>query len=146
MSQSTNAQPVRTAPWHAWLVAILTLLWDGGGLYTIAMAQLGRLSDLNTNEEAYYSHQPIWFVIATDLGLLTAIAGAVALVLRSRAAVWLFAFSLVAIVVDNVYDLAAKTSLALVDAGWRNLTATVVVVAALQLAYAWAMKKRTALH
>jgi hypothetical protein len=115
-------------------------------MYTIVMAQMGRVPDLDASETAYYSQQPLWLVIATDLALLSAVAAAVALLLRSRAAVWLFALSLIAIVVDNVYDLAAKTSLALVDPGWRNLTVTVVIVAALQLAYAWAMKKRTVLR
>ena len=88
----------------------------------------------------------LWFVIATDLGLLSGVAAGVALLVRSRAAVWLFALSLIAIVVDNIVDLAAKTSLALTDAGWRNLTVTVVIVAALQLTYAWAMKKRSVLR
>lgn len=146
MSLSTNVRPARTAPWHVWVVAILTLLWNGAGLYTIVMAQMGRVPDLDASETAYYSQQPLWLVIATDLALLSAVAAAVALLLRSRSAVWLFALSLIAIVVDNVYDLAAKTSLALVDPGWRNLTVTVVIVAALQLAYAWAMKKRTVLR
>jgi hypothetical protein len=43
----------------------------------------------------------------------------VALPLRRGAAAWLFAVSLAAVVCTNVYDVAAGTSLALADSGWR---------------------------
>jgi hypothetical protein len=56
--------------------------------------------------------------------------------------VWLFALSLLAIVVTDAYDIAAGTSLALVDQGWRNLTIVVVAIALLQFVYAWSMKRR----
>jgi hypothetical protein len=37
---------------------------------------------------------------------------------------------------------AAGTSLALADQGWRNVTIVVVAIALLQFAYAWRMKTR----
>ena len=135
----------RATPWHLWMVAILTLLWNGSGAVTIAMAQMGRRLDMDANEIAYYAHQPFWFVLTTDLALLSALAAAVALMLRSRVAAWLFALSLCAIVANNLYDVAAKTSLALADSGWRNLTIVIVIVAILQFAYAWTMTRRAVL-
>jgi len=54
--------PERKAPWHLWLVAIVALLWNGAGAYTIMMAQAGRLYDLEPGEAAYYAAQPVWFV------------------------------------------------------------------------------------
>ena len=134
--------PIYKTPWHVWVVAILTLLWNGAGTYTIMMAQAGRVPDLSADEAAYYAGQPFWFVIATDIALLSAVAAAVALLLRSRIAAWLFALSLMAIILNNAYDLVAGTSLVLVDRGWLILTVIIAVTAALQLAYAWAMKKR----
>jgi hypothetical protein len=38
--------------------------------------------------------QPLWFVIVTDIALFTLLAGSVAVLLRSRLAVWLFGLSL----------------------------------------------------
>ena len=128
--------------WHVWVVAILTLLWNGGGAYTIVMAQMGSSLDMDAHEIAYYAHQPFWFVLTTDLALLSALAAAVALLRRSRVAAWLFALSLCAIVANNLYDVAEKTSLALADSGWRNLTIVIVVVAILQFAYASTMTRR----
>ena len=141
----TESRPLRTMPWHVWTVAILTLLWNGGGAYTIVMAQMGSSLDMDAHEIAYYARQPFWFVLTTDLALLSAIAAAVALLLRSRVAAWLFALSLCAIVVNNLYDVAANTSLALADSGWRNLTIVIVIVAVLQCAYALTMTRRAVL-
>src|SRR6185436_8699650 len=135
-----------TPPWHAWIVAILTLLWNGAGAYTIVMAQMGSSLDMDANEIAYYARQPLWFVITTDLALVSALAAAGALLLRSRVAAWLFALSLFAIVANNLYDVAANTSLALADSGWRNLTIVIVIVAILQFAYAWTMTRRGVLQ
>jgi hypothetical protein len=127
-------------PWHLWAVAILTLLWNGAGAATIVMAQTGSRLDMDPHEIAYYANQPLWFILATDVATFTPIAGAVALLVRHRAATWLFATSLVAIVFNNAYDVAAGTSLALADSGWRGLTLAVIVIALLQCAYAWRLR------
>jgi hypothetical protein len=56
----------RTAPWHVWVVAILTP-FGRSGMYTIVMAQMGRLPDLDASETAYYSQRLFWLVIATEV-------------------------------------------------------------------------------
>jgi hypothetical protein len=143
---STISTPLRKTPWHLWAVAILTLLWNGSGAYTIMMAQAGRLADVDANEAAYYAAQPFWFIVSTDIALVSPLVAAVALVLRSRTALWLFAVSVIVILTNNIYDLAAGTSLALVDRGWAIVTATVVAIAVLQFIYTRAMKKRGVLQ
>jgi hypothetical protein len=143
---SAIAMPARRRPWHLWVVVILTILWNGSGAYTILMAQAGRLSDIDAQEAAYYAAQPTWFVIATDIALFLPLAAAVALLLRNRSAVWLFALSAIATVVNNAYDIGAATSLALTDRGWLILTAGITVITVLQFAYAWAMRNRGVSH
>jgi hypothetical protein len=143
---STISTTIRKTPWHLWVIAVLTLLWNGSGAYTIMMAQAGRLPDVGAEEAAYYAAQPLWLVIATDVALLLPLAAAVALLLRSRVAAWLFGLALIVFVVNNVYDLAAGTSLVLVDRGWLIVTAIIAVIAVLQFAYAWAMKTRAVLQ
>jgi hypothetical protein len=135
----------RKTPWHLWVVAILTLLWNGSGAYVIMMAQAGRLADVSAEEAAYYAAQPIRFVVVTDVALLAAVAAGVALLLRSGMAVWLFALSLAAIVVTNVYELAAGTSRVLVDQGALIVTTIIVVIAVLQLLYSRALKRHAIL-
>lgn len=145
MSDSALSSVKSKTPWHVWLVGILTLLWDGSGAYTIMMAQAARLPGLTPDEIAYYAKQPLWFVIVTDFALVTAIAAGVAVLLRSRHAVVLFALSLIAILQTNAWDLGAETSRVLVSRGALIVTCIIVALAALQLWYAVAMKKRTVL-
>ena len=133
-------------PWHLWAVAILALLWNASGAITIMLAQAGRLTNIDGGEAAYYAAQPVWLVVSTDIALLAAVAAAVALLLRHRAAIWLFGLSLAAIVVNNTYDISSGTSRALVNRGALIVTCIIVVIALLELAYARAMKKRAVLR
>jgi hypothetical protein len=139
---STIVAPARHTPWHLWAVGILALLWNGSGAYTIMMAQAGRMPNLSAEEAAYYASQPLWFVLATDIALVAAVAGAIALLLRSRAAVWLFGVSLAAILVTNAYDLATGMSRTLVSGGALVVTAIIAVIAVLELVYARRMSQR----
>jgi hypothetical protein len=134
--------PQRKTPWHLWVVGALTLLWNGSGAYTIMMAQAGRLPGLRPDEAAYYAAQPAWFVVATDIALVSAVAAGVALLLRKTTAAWLFAVSLAAIIVNNSYELAAGTSRVFVSQGALIVTAIIAVIAVLQFGYASSMKRR----
>ena len=129
-------------PWHLWIVAILTLLWNGSGAVTILMAQTGRALDMDPYEIAYYAQQPRWFVFTTDLATLLPVAAGVALLMRRRSAVWLFVSSLALIAANNAYDVAAGTSLAITDQDWRVLIVAIASIALAQFGYAWAMRKR----
>jgi hypothetical protein len=140
MSPASSARP--KAPWHLWIVGIVAFLWNASGTYVIMMAQAGRLPDLTADEVAYYAAQPLWFVVATDIALLGAVAGAIALLLRSRIAIGLFALSLIAIFVTNTYDLSTGASRALASTGALVVTAIIAGIAVLELAYAVAMKRR----
>jgi hypothetical protein len=143
---STTVIPQRSTPWHLWAVAILTLLWNGSGAITILLAQMGRLPNIDPDEAAYYAAQPLWLVISTNIATFAPIAAAVALLVRSQLAIWLFALSLALMLVNDVALLAEGTSRALVDQGALIMTAIIVAIAILQLVYANAMKKRGVLR
>jgi hypothetical protein len=101
---------------------------------------------LSTEELAYYAAQPLWFVLVTDVAILAPFAAGVALLMRSATSVWLFAISLAAILFTSLYELAAGTSRMLLDQGAMILSCIIVVVAILQLVYAWRMKQRGVLR
>src|SRR5215471_13867535 len=142
---STVLTAERKAPWHLWVVAVVALLWNAAGAYTIMMAQAGRLYDLEPGEAAYYAAQPTWFVVVTDVALGAAIAAALALLSRKSMAVWLFALSRAAIVVTNGYEFATATSRALGNRAVLIVTVIIVLIAIFELAYARAMKHRAVL-
>ena len=143
MSETSAA--VGRTPWHLWAVGALSFLWNAMGAATIVMAQLGKLPNIDADEAAYYAAQPLWLVIATDIALFAAVFAAIALLLRSKLAVPLFALSVIAIFVTNIYDLASAKSRMLADQGALIMTIVIAVLAILQLYYAFAMKRRSVL-
>ena len=134
------------APWHLWLVGILSLLWNASGAWTIMSAQSGAPMDMDATEIAYYAAQPPWFVAVTDVVLISAILAAVALLLRSRWAVHLYGLSIAGIVVTSAYDIATGTALLLQDHGWLILSCVTTGLAIAQLVYAIAMRSRGVLR
>ena len=136
----------RKAPWHLWVVGILSLLWNASGAYTIMSAQSGAVMDMDPPEVAYYAAQAPWFVAVTDLVLISAILAAIALLLRSRWAVHLYGLSIAGIIVTSVYDIAAGTALLLQDQGWLILSCVTTGLAIAQLAYAVVMRGRGVLR
>ena len=136
----------RTTPWHVWVVGILALLWNASGAYVIMMGQAGRLPNAKPEEVAFYAAQPAWLVIVADIALLAGIAASVAVLLRNRAAVWLFALSLAAMAGSNAYDLAVGTSLMIGNLGASIATGVIALLGVLELLYARAMRKRSVLR
>ena len=134
------------APWHLWVVGILSLLWNVGGAWTFIQAQSGAPMDMDANEIAYFAAQEPWFVAVTDVAVVSPMLGAIALLLRSRWAVHLYGLSIAAIVVTNAFDVAAGTALMLNDQGWLILNCVTFCLAILQWLYAWAMRRRGVLR
>ena len=147
MPEAAIASPAAAkAPWHLWVIGVLSLLWNAAGAYTIMSAQAGSPMDMDANEIAYYAAQPTWLAALGDIALAAAILAALMLLVRSRWAVSLYGLSIAAIVVADGYDIAAGTSLVLQDQGWLILTCVTTGLAVLQLVYAIAMRKRGVLH
>lgn len=115
------------------------------GMLTIFLAQAGKIPSIDPEEAAYYAAQPLFLALVTDAALISAVAAAVALLLRKRAAVWLFAVSLVLVLFSNIYDIAAGSSRALVDSGAVTMSVAIIVVGLLQVLYAYFMRTRAVL-
>ena len=147
MAESAIEQPAPgKAPWHLWVVGILSVVWNAGGAWTFIQAQSGNPMDMDATEIAYFAAQEPWFVAVTDVAVVAPLLAAMVLLLRNRWAVHLYALSVAAIVITTTYDLAAGTSLMLNDQGWLILDCITFSLAILQLVYAWAMRKRGVLR
>lgn len=133
-------------PRHFWVAGLLSLLWNAWAAYIALAAQSGTLPNLRAEQQAYFAAQPLWFVILADIGLLAGIAGAVALLLQHRSAIWLYAAMLGTIALANVYDLAMLTSPMLSDPGSLGHSVFLFGVMALQVIYARRMWRRGILY
>jgi hypothetical protein len=145
MSQHKSEAKVRT-PWHLWVVGIVSLLWYVAGAYTIQMAQLGRLPHLSPDEIAYYAAKPAWLIVITAISTYGSALASALLLLRSRAAVWLFAIALVFILLNNGIELETGTSRAFAITGATIATVIIVLIAFVLLLYAYLMRKRRVLR
>jgi hypothetical protein len=77
------------APWHLWLVGVVTLLFNAMGIVSYLTTKLGMLAEmgLTPSQIAFMESYPSWISALWALGVWGAFAGSVLLLLRSRLAV-----------------------------------------------------------
>lgn len=105
MSDNQPATPAGSATTQFWIVAGIGLLWNCFGAYLYLMARLDPETALAGADPAmrdYVVNQPIWANIGYGLGIWGSFFGSVAMVLRSRHAVLLFAVSFVGALVSHI--------------------------------------------
>ena len=140
-----DLQPPPRPPWHLWAVGLASLLWNFWGAYLALSAQSGTLPALRATYEVFFHSQPLWFLVVTDLALVAGIAGALALLLLHRSAVWLYSIDLVILLLSNGFEIATGTSPLQGGIAWL----TPASLAAIQLgetSYALAMRRRGVLE
>ena len=146
----------RDVPWHLWVVGILALLFTGFGAYDYIMTQVGDREYLAAMTEpygygveaalAYFAAFPLWAEFFWAIGVWSAVAGAVLLLLRSRFAFPAFVLSIVGLLVMVVYQTITPLAGAADSVATYVFTAVVVIIMALLAYYAWAMRRRGVLR
>ncbi|MBV7264805.1 hypothetical protein [Erythrobacter ani] len=98
---------VRT-PWHLWVIGVVSLLWNAVGAASYTMTELGMLEGLGFPPEqlAYFYGFPAWAVAFWALGVWGCLFGSLALLIRSKWAVWLFGISIVGLLGTTYYQRA----------------------------------------
>src|SRR3546814_16804363 len=91
------------APWHLWMVGVLSLLWNARGGYDYTMTQMhnrayieaamGPMGLSYDDAVAFIDSFPLWADALWALGVWGSVAGSVLVLLRSRCALpafWVF--------------------------------------------------------
>ena len=134
------------APLHLWVIGLMLVLWNGLGVALAIAAQTARMPSVDPEISAYFDNQPLWFVLLADLGPFAGLAGAVALLLRSRTAVWFFVAQVAVTGLANGYELLAGSSLLLTSAESRTASVVLAAFIAAEIAYAWFLARRQVLY
>ena len=94
-----------TAPWHLWVVGVVTLLFNSMGIISYTTTKLGMLAELGLtpSQIAFMDSYPAWVSGFWALGVWGAFAGSVLLLLRSRFAVAARWAALVGLLVTTIY-------------------------------------------
>ena len=99
--------PVSTnAPWHLWVVGVLSLLWNAVGVMSYLMTKLGKLEALGMTPDqiAYFNSFPAWASAVWALGVWGCLIGSLLLLARSRHAVTAFGVSIVGLIGTAVFS------------------------------------------
>lgn len=126
-------EPARPAPWHLWLVGVLTLLWNGVGAFDYLMTKTKNASYLGSftpEQLAYFESFPAWAVACWALSVWGGVLGSALLLARRRVAVPVLLVSLVAMLPMWFYNYVLTDGLRLMGgAGALAFSATIFVVA-----------------
>lgn len=93
-------------PWHVWVVGVVSLLWNAGGVASYTMTELGMLDGMGIPQEQldYFYNFPTWAVAVWALGVWGCFFGSLLLLFRSRFAVWSFGISIIGLVGTTYYE------------------------------------------
>lgn len=135
-----------TAPWHLWVVGVVTLLFNSMGIISYTTTKLGMLAEmgLTPSQIAFMDSYPAWVSGFWALGVWGAFAGSVLLLLRSRFAVAAMWAALVGLLVTTIYHYVLIEVPA--DMQAPALDVTIWVVTVFLLFYARAMEARGVLR
>jgi hypothetical protein len=146
MAETIDEAP-RAAPWHLWVVGVVSLLWNAIGGYDYTMSHLQgeayyRQMHMTDAQMAFMAGYPVWMHAVWAIGVWGSVAGSILLLLRMRWAFHAFALSTLGAVGALVYALmgGAATGMGLV------MPCVIVGVCLLLTWYSWAMTKRGVLR
>lgn len=133
-TNTTNASAA--VPTSFWVIAVIGLLWNSFGAYLYMTARLDPETALAAATPAmrdYFVNQPIWANIGYGLGIWGSFFGSVAMLMRSRHAVWLFLVSLIGAVVSHLAQAMAGV-----------LTVPLAVTILIVVAFLWHYSRKSA--
>ncbi len=107
-----NEQTTQKPTVFFWIISVLALAWNAMGVY----AYLGNVymseevfAQMSEAEQTLYENMPAWVIGAFAIAVFAGFLGSIALLLKKKWATPLFALSLIAIIVQQVYNqLVAK--------------------------------------
>jgi len=132
------------APWHLWVVGVVSLLWNAIGAFDYLATQLRLdfyMSQFSEEDLAYFYGFPAWAVATWAFGVWGSFFGSIALLLRKTWAVWLFGISLAGLVVNTVYTFGMSEGMEVMGTGGAIFMGVIWIIAILLFVYARAQAK-----
>lgn len=131
----------RAAPFHLWIVGILSLLWSGFGCFDYILTRMrdtdylkSMMPTVDPNAVlAWIDAFPIWAQFGWGLGVWMGLLGSALLLMRNRWAVHAFALSLIGSVLGLGYQIARAPPLAGAEGPMYAIVPWVIIGIALAL-------------
>jgi hypothetical protein len=135
----------RAVPFWYWVIATLALLWNLMGCANFALivfAQEVALKDMTEDQQVWAKSIPTWIYFVFALALSTGVAGSIGLFLRKGWTIAVFAISLVAVIVQQVYTMLILGGLQVMGPKGAVIPSLVVAFAAALLWFSWFARNR----
>lgn len=136
-------------PLHFWIVAILSLLWNGYGGFDYLMTQTqnaGYLATYTPEQKAYFAGLPLWMDCSWALGVWTSVVGSVLLILRRHWALQAFLVSLVGIAGMLIHSYVLTDGARIMGPQAPVFSAVITTIGLFLAWYAWTMIKKGVLR
>ncbi|MEE9454238.1 MAG: hypothetical protein V3V13_07645 [Paracoccaceae bacterium] len=142
-----NTNTAIKTPWHLWLVAALSLLWNAMGAFDYVMTQTKNaeyLAKFTPEQLAYFNSFPIWVQGTWAIAIFGSVLGSILLLLRSRHAVLAFWVAMLAMIATTAHNfiLSDVKMSDVVDPIALVFTVVIFVVAVLLVYYSRRMRAR----
>ena len=123
------------APWHLWVVGILSLIWNAFGAADYVMTQLQYepyMAQFTEFQRAYFASFPAWVQATWALAVWLSVAGSLALLMRSKFSGILFGVALLCMAATFLHNFVlAEVKMAMVvgsSAIWFSIAIICVAV------------------
>jgi hypothetical protein len=138
--------PVRTKPWHLWLVGIIGGLWSLMGVLSFMLTQMNVeavMSRFPPEQREYFETLPWWAVAFWAIGVFGGVIGCLLLILKNRLAFHALLASVIGMLVCNLGGLFLLGGLTVMsEPSDLALTVFPILVAAFLACYAGMMSRR----
>jgi hypothetical protein len=134
------------APWHLWLIGIVTLIWHAFGAFDYTMTQTANeayLAQFTPEQKAYFTGYPAWATAGWATGVWGTTLGSVLILSRSRFALHAFVVALIGSLLAAVYSFGVADQSMAAMMGSVGVAITVVIYAVV-VAMIWYSVRMTA--
>jgi len=132
------------APWHLWVVGVVSVLWNAMGAFDYTMTQTHNesyMANFTAEQLEYFYGFPVWVVFFWALAVWGSIVGSVLLLLRKRWAVEAFLVSMVSMFITFIYNYLLSDGMEVMG-GAGALIFTLAIVAVAVFLYLYSKKMR----
>ena len=136
MSESITRKSKKKAPWHLWLIGVVSLLWNAMGALDFVMTQIEQedyMAAFTPEQLEYFYGFPIWVIVTWAIAVWGSVLGSIFLLLRKTLAVWMFFFSMIAMIITTFHNYVLSDGLQVVGDNFSLIFTAVIFVVAVGL-------------
>jgi hypothetical protein len=132
----TNGAGAARAPWHLWVVGVVTLLWNAVGAFDYLMTQTKNeayMKSFTPEQLDYFYGFPAWVVACWAIAVWGSLLGSLLLLLRKKLAAPVFAVAFAAMVVTTIHNFVLTDGMRIMGGAGAAVFSGVIFLVALGL-------------